>query len=169
MPYEIVATLAVNVTKVSILLFILRIKNTRPMRIIIWTTIVTMSIVSIMMSIVFAVQCIPISKLWKPDTPGSCLSIRELTKFGYVQCAFASTTDLLCSISPVVFLWKMKIHIGKKIGVCLLMSLGLIATAGNIYRTVKFELLFHSNCASNLAARLRLITKSACAKWDYRS
>ncbi|KAJ4372379.1 hypothetical protein N0V83_004153 [Neocucurbitaria cava] len=48
--------------------------------------------------------------------------------------AYSVVTDLICALLPVVVLWKVKISLKTKVGVCCLMSLGLVATAVAIVR-----------------------------------
>jgi hypothetical protein len=47
-----------------------------------------------------------------------------LTALGY-----SILTDLICSLLPILVVYNVQIPLRKKIGICLLMSLGLVATA----------------------------------------
>ncbi|KAK6409798.1 hypothetical protein LTR95_018272, partial [Oleoguttula sp. CCFEE 5521] len=42
---------------------------------------------------------------------------------------FSVFTDLLCSLLPIVILWKLQLPTRKKVGICVLMGLGLVATS----------------------------------------
>lgn len=69
-------------------------------------------------------------------------------------------TDLICALLPVVVLWKVKISLPTKIGVCGLMSLGLIATAVAIVRAsslgVKTADLSYDYCIAAIWANTEL-------------
>jgi hypothetical protein len=48
--------------------------------------------------------------------------------------AYSVITDLICALLPIIVLWNVKITLKTKIGICGLMSLGLIATAVAVVR-----------------------------------
>lgn len=59
---------------------------------------------------------------------------RHITSDIDFDIAYSVVTDLICALLPIVVLWNIKITTKLKIGVCGLMSLGLIATAVAIVR-----------------------------------
>lgn len=87
------------------------------------------------------VRCIPIAKQWNPDLPGWCLAPQELGKFSLAQSVFSVISDIFCTVSPVIILWKIRISRNLKIGICSLMSIGIVATAANIVRSIYLDQL----------------------------
>ena len=122
------------VTKISIALYILRIRDDRKLRVMMWVLMTLMSMATIATIAVLGSACTPLKKMWKPHTPGKCLDLAALYNVAYVQSALTIVTDLCLSLVPVYILWSIKIATPKKIYVCSLFSLGLIATVSNAMR-----------------------------------
>ncbi|TDZ14110.1 hypothetical protein Cob_v012962 [Colletotrichum orbiculare MAFF 240422] len=76
-------------------------------------------------------QCHPISKAWKPETPGRCIDLPVLWWCGF---AFNLCTDLILFIQPVPTLWKLQLPIIKRLGLIAMLSLGLMVCAISIIR-----------------------------------
>jgi hypothetical protein len=74
--------------------------------------------------------------------------------------AYSVVTDFVCALLPVVVLWNIKISLKTKIGVCGLMSLGLIATAVAIVRAsslgIKTADLSYDYCIAAIWANTEL-------------
>lgn len=77
-----------------------------------------------------------------------------------IEVAYSVVTDLICALLPIVVLWKVKITLKTKIGVCGLMSLGLIATAVAIVRAsslgIKTADLSYDYCIAAIWANTEL-------------
>jgi len=125
---QISITLCTLVTKISICIMILRIQNTKPLRVILWTMMSLTTAVTITLAILQLVHCIPLKALWTPSIHGRCIPSAQVYNFAYVQSGFNIVADLCLSVSPIVILWNVKISRKKKTLICGLMSLGLTAT-----------------------------------------
>jgi hypothetical protein len=119
------------VAKISISIYILRIKDDRRLRIALWVLMIIMTLGTIAPIIVLLCQCIPLRKLWIPKTPGTCLPIAAVNDVFYVQSALTIVVDLCLTVSPIIILWNIQMRKSKKMLVCFLMSLGLLATICN--------------------------------------
>ena len=130
---NVLCTLA---TKFSISIYILRIKDDRSLRIFVWILMALMSLATLAVIITLSVSCIPLKALWTPslEPHAKCLPLKTVYNVAYVQSGFTIVTDLLLTISPIVILWNVRIKTWKKIRICILMSLGLIATISNALR-----------------------------------
>jgi hypothetical protein len=62
-------------------------------------------------------------KAWSPELPGKCLN---LLTFFYVSFGIKLITDIALFMIPIPMLGKLKIGLGKKIGVIFMFSLGLL-------------------------------------------
>ena len=124
------------VTKISVSIYILRIKNDRSLRILLWILMVLMSLATFAVIVVLSVSCIPLKALWTPSLKAhaSCLPLTTVYNVAYVQSGFTIVIDLCLTISPIVILWNVRIKTWKKVRICILMSLGLIATLSNALR-----------------------------------
>jgi hypothetical protein len=74
--------------------------------------------------------------------------------------AYSVITDFICAFLPIAVLWKVKITLKTKIGVCCLMSLGLVATAVAIIRAsslgIKTADLSYDYCIAAIWANTEL-------------
>lgn len=132
--YQMDNVVCTLLTKFSIGFYILRIHDTRPLRWFLSIIMTLMTLATIAVIVVLSVSCIPLRKLWEPETPGSCLKLTTVYNVAYVQSAFTIVTDLSLTAAPVFILWNVRITRRRKIQVCLLMSLGLLATVSNALR-----------------------------------
>jgi hypothetical protein len=142
----------IGLLKCSICLLILRIKNDDILRYCLYGMMTGLILTNLLPIIVLLAQCNPPSKYWSPSTNGKCWPTQVRIYSIYLQVgewqhkvchcdpstdrktAYSVITDLICALLPIVVLWKVKITLKTKIGVCFLMSLGLIATAVAIVR-----------------------------------
>ena len=134
--FEIVGVLCTFFTKVSISLYILRIKNDRTIRLILWVGNALNGLAILATILILCLSCIPLKALWDPNVHGKCLPLTTVYIVARVQSAFAVATDLLLTASPVAILWRVRIKRGQKVQICSLMSLGLIATFSNALRNL---------------------------------
>ena len=122
--------------KISIGIFVLRIKKDRRRKIAVSTILSFMALASIAgLSVLFSF-CRPLQAWWYPTVNAFCYMTSTLETAFYITISFAIMTDLFLTISPVVILWNIKITPSRKLGICLLMSLGLIATIANALRLI---------------------------------
>lgn len=69
--------------------------------------------------------------------------------------------DLGISLSPILILWNIQMRTRKKVAICGLMSLGLIATGMNITRTVLLkDVNTDVTCRSLLCAEQRQVSET---------
>lgn len=89
-------------------------------------------------------QCSPPAKYWNPSIPGSCMSPRVIVAAGYVQgCKFVRSspvqetlvlrfpawnifTDFALALLPGVIISNLNMKISLKVGLVVLMSLGIL-------------------------------------------
>lgn len=134
--YQIDNVLCVNLVKISIFLFVLRIQNSRTVVYLIWAVMFIMSVVNVVTVAMLGSQCRPLAKLWNTTLPGVCSDKGQITKIGYGQGTVNILTDFFCTTTPIIVLWKVQISARLKVVICGLMSLGLIATASQIVRVI---------------------------------
>lgn len=143
--YQIDNVLCVNLVKISILLFVLRIQNSKLVARLVWAVMFVMSVVNLITAALLASQCRPLSKLWYPTIPGTCFDKDVIIKIGYAQGVFNVLTDFFCTTTPIFVLWRVQISTRLKVMICGLMSLGLLATASQIVRVITLRTLKESD------------------------
>ncbi|KAF6220060.1 hypothetical protein HO133_003885 [Letharia lupina] len=124
-------------TKVSICLFLLRITVTkasiRPLQ----AAVIILIVSNIVLSLVWIFQCTPyVDKAWDDKKPGKCFSKGQLERIIISQALISIISDFFLSAFPILILRKVQISFRSKIGLCLLMGLGVITGSLSIVRTI---------------------------------
>ncbi|GAB7356591.1 hypothetical protein MBLNU459_g7320t1 [Dothideomycetes sp. NU459] len=81
--------------------------------------------------LVVVMQCLPITKLWHRDQPGSCV---DVLAFLYSNALIMIGNDIVLYIMPVVFTWKLELRLPQRIVLNLLFALGLLVVATSFIR-----------------------------------
>ncbi|KAI1452442.1 hypothetical protein F4805DRAFT_462737 [Annulohypoxylon moriforme] len=143
--YQVLNVIGAFFTKLSIGIFILRLKNSRNIRLAIWLFLTPLALTTLVVVFTVLLQCLPLEALWTPSIKGRCISQSVPLTASYVQSGFAILADLFLTVSPMAILWNIKISRNKKIGICGLMSLGLMATIANALRNAYIPNLTESD------------------------
>ena len=139
--YEMDNVLGALLTKISISIFILRINIVRRLKWATWIIISFLALATLATIILLSLSCIPLRKLWEPEIEGVCSLVGVAYKVSYVQSAFAVISDVFLTASPIFILWNVQMNRRRKVAICVLMSLGLVATASNALRNYYIPVL----------------------------
>ncbi|OAA65259.1 hypothetical protein SPI_02046 [Niveomyces insectorum RCEF 264] len=129
---------AICLLKISICLLLLRIKNERWLRWLIYATMAGLVVTNGGVVVILLAECRPVDTYW--TDMAQCWNPRVRVFSIYVTIGYSILTDLLCSFLPLVVIWNVRIPLRSKLLVCGLMSLGLLATACGIGRAVSLSL-----------------------------
>ena len=129
-------------TKTSICLFLLRIVDSRKIRIAIYALIgclITFTTISVCL---FLGVCRPLNAYWDVGVDGVCLSDYQLESVVLAQGSKVNSllklalsltplvlsiiSDLTCAAFPVLFLRNLRIKMRTKVALCVLMGLGVM-------------------------------------------
>ncbi|KAI1077246.1 hypothetical protein F5B20DRAFT_552833 [Whalleya microplaca] len=135
---QILLFATVCLLKISICLLMLRIKNDGAVRILMYIVMGGMIISSLGCIIVLLAECHPIEAYWKGN--GTCWDTRVRIYVIYFTISFSLLTDAICSMLPMVIIWKVQIRLLRKVSLCCLMGLGLIATGFGIVRAASLRI-----------------------------
>ena len=143
--------LIICITKISICLFILRIKNTGWLPWCLYILMGGLVLTSLPCIIILSAQCQPLWAFWAPEA-GTCWSRdvyndaiwaqvgardprtnTSIEKTDEAWLAYSIFSDLVCTLLPVVVLWNVKVPGHLKIAVCGLMSVGLLYVNGSTF------------------------------------
>ncbi|KAF2226424.1 hypothetical protein BDZ85DRAFT_229780 [Elsinoe ampelina] len=113
--------------KVSICLLCLRIKSTRKLKYFLSAVMVGIVIINAIPWIILLSECRPISAYWRPSD-GKCWNPKIRTSVIYMTIAYNIVIDLLCTSLPMIAVRGLQIARTKKLLVCGLVGLGLIAS-----------------------------------------
>ncbi|KAL8790917.1 MAG: hypothetical protein Q9213_000342 [Squamulea squamosa] len=121
--------IALLVTKISICLFLLRLSHFNRLRAALYGLIGVLVITHIPLFFIFVFQCDPVRKAYDKEIDGRCMSMVMVENVIIAQGVFSFVTDFVCAAFPAFLLWNVKIKTKTKIGVCLLMSAGVMFVA----------------------------------------
>ncbi|KAH7254570.1 hypothetical protein B0J15DRAFT_558819 [Fusarium solani] len=89
-------------------------------------------------SLVVIFRCNPVDKAWTPSKKGHCLDLRS---FYYTSFGIKLVTDIVLFAQPIPMVWRMQLSRTKKIGVVLMLSLGLFVCVISIVRVTYISVL----------------------------
>ncbi|PVH91880.1 hypothetical protein DM02DRAFT_702580 [Periconia macrospinosa] len=139
---------ALYTVRLSITLFFLRLIPTHHKRYrhIIWASIWGLTISDIYVSVNYFIQCRPIEKVWRPETPGECLSDAVYAAAPWVYQAVSILADLALMSIPILMFRSLNLPLRTKIGVIVLCCLGVFTCAIAVVKTALLPALFdHHN------------------------
>ncbi|KAI9698831.1 MAG: hypothetical protein M1820_007338 [Bogoriella megaspora] len=144
--------------KLSICFFLLRIPvekiYIRPIQ----GAIIFLIVSNVILTFLWIFQCNPIAGAWNTLIPAKCFGKGQLQRIIIAQALISIISDFLLALFPIVLLWKVKISMRIKVGLCCLMALGLITASFCIVRTV----LNYQNINDD-------VTWESVPNWTYRS
>ncbi|MCJ1285987.1 hypothetical protein MMC26_005329 [Xylographa opegraphella] len=72
-------------------------------------------------------QCSPAYALWTADVAASCWSTDVLTDYALALTVYYALLDIALALIPISFVCSLQLSARKKLSICLLLSLGLLA------------------------------------------
>ncbi|KAK3320367.1 hypothetical protein B0T19DRAFT_468682 [Cercophora scortea] len=139
------STMSACFGKISIALLILRMINrNKAYTIFLWALIILLFMVNLLLTVVTFAQCTPVPWLWDQLDPaasykGSCWDPSIQKNYGYFQGAFSAFSDLALSLFPILIIKDLKMDLKLRIGLCIVMGLGVIATIAAVVKTVQLK------------------------------
>ncbi|KAJ5097027.1 hypothetical protein N7456_007748, partial [Penicillium angulare] len=111
-------------------------------RIVFWCLIALQVATNGMFIIILFVQCPGhASAIWNHDKNGKCWNTRVQADYGYFQGAFNSATDLYLAVFSTVTFWNLNLKVRVKLGLVILLGLGILAMVAAIIKTVQTRVL----------------------------
>ncbi|SPB42826.1 unnamed protein product [Aspergillus niger] len=69
--------------------------------------------------------CRPAEKIWRPEVPGSCFSLKFQLIAGISQASFNAFADLTLALFPIIIFWSVQLPWKMKLGVIAVMGAGI--------------------------------------------
>ncbi|KAF9869973.1 integral membrane protein [Colletotrichum karsti] len=155
---QILLFIAVAFLKVSISLLILRIKDTKVLKILLYTLMAGVLITNFGVVIILIAECQP-AGFWRGKS-AKCWPTQIRIYSIYATIAYSVLTDLICSLLPLYVVWNVNIPRQTKVSVCFLMGLGLAATGFGIARAASLGIsttdLSWAYCIAGIWSNLEL-------------
>ncbi|KAF5645100.1 integral membrane protein pth11 [Fusarium sp. NRRL 52700] len=137
------AVVGMAVAKWSLGLFLLRIVKETWHKIAVWISMAALAGASISTCFVFWLQCTPPKHLWDRRIPGKCTV--DSTPVSMILCIFCVIVDFFFAGFPWLFIWALQMNKREKIVILCSLSLGVIAGACGIKRTLEVPELSSPN------------------------
>ncbi|KAF5234165.1 hypothetical protein FANTH_12267 [Fusarium anthophilum] len=137
------AVVGMAVAKWSLGLLLLRIVGERWHKIAIWVSMGCLAGASVSTCFVFWLQCTPPKHLWDRRVPGKCTV--NSTPISMILCIFCVIVDFFFAGFPWLFIWSLRMNKQKRVVILCSLSLGVIAGACGIKRTMEVPELSSSN------------------------
>ncbi|KAI1871210.1 uncharacterized protein JN550_004655 [Neoarthrinium moseri] len=130
------AVIGMAVAKWSLGLFLLRLVNQSWHKAVIWTAMLLLMGASISTCFVFWLQCTPPAYLFDRRIPDGYCHV-DSTPVSMLLCILCVLVDFFFALFPWLFIWKLQMNRREKMVILLSMSLGVIAGACGIKRTLE--------------------------------
>ncbi|KAL8646687.1 MAG: hypothetical protein Q9210_005994, partial [Variospora velana] len=128
--------ITIMLTKISICLFLLRIKNDVSNKIFMYILITANVVVTSVICFLLLGICQPLRAYWDVGVDGQCFSTRQFMIMVASQGTFSILSDLILATMPLFFLRNLQISRRTKLLLCVLMGAGYITAACSLVRTV---------------------------------
>ncbi|KAK8121313.1 hypothetical protein PG999_005433 [Apiospora kogelbergensis] len=137
------AVLGMAIAKWSLGIFLLRIVMKNSHKWAIWIAMIALMGASISTCFVFWLQCTPPAYLWDRRIKGYCHL--DSTPVSMTLCIICVVVDFFFALFPWLFIWQLNMESREKIMILISMSLGVIAGACGIKRTLEVPELSSKN------------------------
>ncbi|OAK93865.1 hypothetical protein IQ06DRAFT_287418 [Phaeosphaeriaceae sp. SRC1lsM3a] len=127
-------TVAIALSKISFGITLLRLTDGW-YRVFVWFAISTLAIFALPATIIPWVQCKPLAKTFVDFIPGECVNKQPSVVYGRFQAVWSALMDVSLALLPWKIIWGLQMRTAEKIGVCIAMSLGILAGVTSIIRS----------------------------------
>ncbi|KAL8713683.1 MAG: hypothetical protein Q9220_002209 [cf. Caloplaca sp. 1 TL-2023] len=121
-------------TKVSICLFLIRLPQSKALKRPLQWVVAFLLFSNTILTVLLIMQCQPLHAAW--DDSGRCLSLSAKESIVLTQAVISVVSDFAFAALPVFFLWRTQIDLKTKIGLWVLMGLGVLTGVFCLVRTV---------------------------------
>lgn len=130
--------IAMMFIKISVAIMLLKLQIDLWWRIFCWLMIVIQIAWCIGNTLFVLLQCRPIEAQWNPAVlaeGGSCLSVHTTRVASNAAAGVNICTDILLSLAPATFLWRLRRPFREKVLIGVLMGLGIFASVTSIIKS----------------------------------
>ncbi|KAE8159855.1 hypothetical protein BDV40DRAFT_302867 [Aspergillus tamarii] len=164
---QIVAILCLVISRIAVIAFLLSLQGRTSSigRIVLYAVGAVQGIINVIEVALILKQCDPTEKLWNPAVVGTCDRVLICSQVGFLQGSMCMKNKLSTEFKPInyylgigaaadLFLAFYPVHIigrlqqmklSTKIGLCLIMSGGLIAGIAGINKTIAIASITHDD------------------------
>ncbi|OCK76136.1 hypothetical protein K432DRAFT_273321, partial [Lepidopterella palustris CBS 459.81] len=131
--------LGIGASKSTVADFLLKIVIDTWHKIILWTCIITISLLSIITAIGLYTQCVPLESIWDPSIKGKCYF--SIAALGTTLASYSTFLDFFLAALPWYFLRNLQMKPKEKLIINLALSSGVFAGICSLIRVTKTSAL----------------------------
>lgn len=134
---EVLTSWSVALIKTSIALMLVRLQNARAWTRFLYSIIALQILTAVFVTILQCTRCIPTAAIWNPYVLDKWCWSPEVFKITMtVASSIVIITDVIFSLIPLTFLHHIRRSVPHRIVIGVLMSLGLLASAASVVKTI---------------------------------
>ncbi|KAI9849433.1 MAG: hypothetical protein M1837_004053 [Sclerophora amabilis] len=127
--------------KLSVTIFLLRISNTKLRKWLLYTLNAIMVLLYIPLIVMTYAQCTPTSMLWDITAKGTCWNPNIQATYALVCGVYGTFADVALGLYPISIIHRLNMALKTKIGLAIVMGLGVLAGACSAVKTRYLTLL----------------------------
>ncbi|KAL4971901.1 hypothetical protein BDW66DRAFT_155223 [Aspergillus desertorum] len=132
-------TISTGIARCAFALYIIAILgNKRKYQIPLWTAMLLQLAGNIVSGVLPLSICENVRVLWDATVKTHCGDSAAVIKFAYFSSAVNTASDFFLAVFPTVIFWNLNLRLRIKIGLIVLMSLGILAMIASIIKTTKY-------------------------------
>lgn len=116
-------------SKMSIAYFLLRIATKKVHIWIIYCAMIFTVLAGVVFFFVSMFQCLPVSRFWNKDIPGTCIDVNVVIGLAYLYSAFSVISDMTFAILPGFLVWSLQLKTRAKLALIPLLVMGCVYVA----------------------------------------
>ncbi|EED16286.1 conserved hypothetical protein [Talaromyces stipitatus ATCC 10500] len=135
-----VITISTTTARCSFILYLLAILgNNKKYRYALWAVMLIQFAGNVVSAVLPLSICRNVNILWDPTIVTTCGDANAVIKFAYYSNTANSACDLFLAVFPTLIFWNLNLKTPVKIGLIILLSLGIVAMIASIVKTTKLD------------------------------
>ncbi|GAB1197826.1 hypothetical protein BDV32DRAFT_136701 [Aspergillus pseudonomiae] len=137
-----IVTMSTTIARCSFIIYLLAILGSnKTYRFALWFIMIWQLSGNIVSAVLPLSICRDVRILWDPTVKTTCGDSSAVIKFAYYSNTVNSATDLFLAVFPIPVFWNLNLKTRVKLGLIVLLSLGLVAMVASIVKTTKLDQL----------------------------
>ncbi|GAM38536.1 hypothetical protein TCE0_033f09330 [Talaromyces pinophilus] len=133
-----IVTISTTIARCSFILYLLAILgNNKTYRYALWAVMIWQLAGNIVSAVLPLSICRNVNILWDWTVKTTCGNTVAVIQFAYYSNSANSACDLFLAVFPTLIFWNLNLKMRVKIGLIVLLSLGLVAMVASIIKTTK--------------------------------
>ncbi|KAF2795036.1 hypothetical protein K505DRAFT_240769 [Melanomma pulvis-pyrius CBS 109.77] len=138
---QVINLLAVAILKYSICAYLLALKFSKIYTVIVWASILMVTVFNLLIPMFGNFSCTPFEKNWNRQVVGGKCWFKGSQGLTYMQGVSNCLTDVVYVVAPLIYLRTIQLPSRTQWGLRVVFLLGLVATICSIFKTIELSAL----------------------------